>query len=286
MKFTKGRVFVTSSNFISPILKWAGGKRQLLSEIFPLLPEHFTTYCEPFLGGGAVLFSLQPSTAIVNDINTDLITAYKVIRDNVDLLVESLKMHINTPEYFYSVRSLDRNKTEYQALSKIEQASRLLFLNKTCFNGLFRVNSSGEFNSPYGYYRNPNFINEPALRAVSNYFNTNNIEFYCEDFSETLLRVKKGGFVYLDPPYDPVSVTADFTGYNKGGFNKNDQNRLKQCCDKLSQHNIKFLLSNSATEFIMDLYQEYDISFVKAKRIINATAQKRNIAMEVLIKNY
>lgn len=286
MKFTKGRVFVTSSNFISPILKWAGGKRQLLSEIFPLLPEHFTTYCEPFLGGGAVLFSLQPSTAIVNDINTDLINAYGVIRDNVDLLVESLKMHVNTPEYFYSVRSLDRNKTEYQALSKIEQASRLLFLNKTCFNGLFRVNSSGEFNSPYGYYRNPNFINEPALRAVSNYFNTNNIEFYCEDFSETLLRVKKGGFVYLDPPYDPVSVTADFTGYNKGGFNKNDQNRLKQCCDKLSQQNIKFLLSNSATEFIMDLYQEYDISFVKAKRIINATAQKRNIAMEVLIKNY
>ncbi|MDE5916720.1 MAG: DNA adenine methylase, partial [Oscillospiraceae bacterium] len=241
---------MTSSNFISPVVKWAGGKRQLLSEILPLLPEHFTTYCEPFLGGGAVLFSLQPYAAIVNDINPDLITAYEVIRDNVDLLVESLKMHVNTPEYFYSIRSLDRNKTEYQALSKIEQASRLLFLNKTCFNGLFRVNSSGEFNSPYGYYRNPNFINEPVLRAVSNYFNTNNIEFYCEDFSETLQRIKKDGFVYLDPPYDPVSDTSDFTSYNKGGFNKNDQIRLKQCCDKLSQHNIKFLLSNSATEFI------------------------------------
>ncbi|MBS7307086.1 MAG: Dam family site-specific DNA-(adenine-N6)-methyltransferase [Eubacteriales bacterium] len=146
---------MVKNKLVIPFVKWVGGKRQLLDEIIPLLPKHFTTYCEPFLGGGAVLFSIQPSKAIVSDLNIDLITAYEVIRDDVEALIESLKKHENTTEYFYAVRDMDMDKTSYQALSRIEKASRLIYLNKTCFNGLFRVNSSGEFNSPFGHYKNP-----------------------------------------------------------------------------------------------------------------------------------
>lgn len=274
------------NKLVVPVVKWVGGKRQLLEEITPLLPKRITSYCEPFFGGGAVLFSIQPRNAIINDLNQDLITVYEIIRDDVESLVESLKKHQNTSEYFYTIRDKDRDKELYKGMSKVEKASRLLYLNKTCFNGLFRVNSSGEFNSPFGHYKNPNIVNEPVLRAVSTYFNESNIKFYSEDFAETLKRVRRGGFVYLDPPYDPVSDTASFTGYNKGGFDRNEQIRLKQCCDELTQRGIKFMLSNSATEFIKELYGEYEITIVKAKRAINSDASKRGAIEEVLIRNY
>ena len=275
-----------ANNLVAPVLKWVGGKRQLLGEITPLLPGQITTYCEPFLGGGAVLFSLQPSNAVVNDLNADLITVYEVIRDDVEALIASLKHHENTAAYFYAIRDMDRDKAKYQALSKVERASRMIYLNKTCFNGLFRVNSSGEFNTPFGQYKNPNIVNEPVLRAVSCYFRDSGIRFYSEDFAATLDRVGAGGFVYLDPPYDPVSDTASFTGYNKGGFDKSEQIRLKQCCDDLTRRGVKFLLSNSATPFIRELYQGYEMTIVKAKRAINADATKRGAIEEVLIRNY
>ncbi len=271
---------------VAPVVKWVGGKRQLLDEITPLLPKRLSTYCEPFFGGGAVLFSIQPKRAIVNDLNADLIIVYEVIRDQVEALIEALKLHENTPEYFYAIRDMDRDKAAYLKLSKIEKASRFIYLNKTCFNGLFRVNSSGEFNSPFGHYKNPNIVNEPILRAVNKYFQASNIEFYSEDFAETLCRLNKGSFVYLDPPYDPVSDTASFTGYHKGGFDKNEQIRLKQCCDELTRRGIKFMLSNSATDFIKDLYQDYHTTIVKAKRAINSDASKRGAIEEVLIRNY
>ena len=245
-----------------------------------------TPAVEPFLGGGAVLFSIQPSKAIVNDLNSDLITVYEVIRDDVEELIDNLKKHENSSEYFYTIRDMDRNKETYAAMSKVERASRLIYLNKTCFNGLFRVNSSGEFNSPFGHYKNPNIVNEPVLRAVNKYFSSSNITFCNEDFAVTLGRISKGSFVYLDPPYDPVSDTANFTGYNRGGFDRNEQIRLKQCCDELTQRGVKFMLSNSATTFIKELYKDYDISIVQAKRAINSDASKRGAIEEVLIRNY
>ncbi len=274
------------NNLVAPVVKWVGGKRQLLTDITALLPKRISSYCEPFLGGGAVLFSLQPSKAIVNDINSDLICLYKAIRDDIETLIELLKQHENTSEYFYSMRDMDRHKETYRNMTDTEKASRLLYLNKTCFNGLFRVNSSGEFNSPFGYYKNPNIVNEPVLRAVHKYFNANSIEIFNEDFAETLERVNKGGFVYLDPPYDPVSDTANFTGYNKGGFSQDEQIRLKEYCDVLTKRNIKFMLSNSATDFIKDLYQDYTINIVQAKRAINSKANKRGAIEEVLVTNY
>lgn len=277
---------MSKNKLVAPVVKWVGGKRQLLDDIIPLLPERMTSYCEPFLGGGAVLFSLQPSKAVVNDINGDLIAVYETIRDDVESLIEELKKHENTPEHFHAIRDMDRNKAGFQAMSKVERASRLLYLNKTCYNGLFRVNSSGEFNSPFGYYKNPNIVNEPVLRAVNKYFLSNSISFYNEDFEETLSRIEKGAFAYLDPPYDPVSDTASFTGYNKGGFGKDEQIRLKKTCDMLTQRGVKFMLSNSATAFIKDLYKDYNISVVKAKRIVNSDASKRGAVEEVLIRNY
>lgn len=273
---------------VAPVVKWVGGKRQLLNSIKTLVPSKFTTYCEPFVGGGAVLFSLQPSKAVINDLNSDLMTVYQVIQTDVDNLIVELSQHENTPEHFYQVRDMDRDKAGYQKLSDVQKAARLLYLNKTCYNGLFRVNSSGEFNSPFGYYKNPNIVNESVLRAVSNYMNTCDIKLCNQDFAGVLKQLPEGSFVYLDPPYDPVSDTASFTGYNKGGFDRNEQIRLKECCDDLSRRGIKFLLSNSSTKFIRDLYQNqnYIIKIVEAKRAINSVASKRGAVKEVLIRNY
>lgn len=267
-------------------MKWVGGKRQLLGNIAPLMPSHISMYCEPFLGGGAVLFSRQPENAIINDLNGDLMLVYEVIRDDVEMLIASLQKHENSSEYFYQLRDLDRNKESYKGLSKVEKASRIIYLNKTCYNGLFRVNSSGEFNSPFGHYKNPNIVNEPVLRAVSKYLSSPNIQLFNEDFAVTLQRVPRGGFVYLDPPYDPVSDTANFTGYNRGGFDRTEQIRLKECCDALTQRGVKFLLSNSATDFIQELYAEYIREIVYAKRAVNSDASKRGSVPEVLIRNY
>lgn len=270
----------------APVVKWVGGKRQLLPQILPLIPKRMTAYCEPFLGGGAVLFALQPKRVLVNDLNQDLITVYRVIKEDADALIEHLSRHENTPEYFYRIRDLDRDKEAYAAMSDVEKASRLLYLNKTCYNGLFRVNASGAFNSPYGHYRRPNIVNEQTIRGVSRYFNSCDITFFSGDFASVLEQVPKGGFVYLDPPYDPVSDTASFTGYNRGGFGREEQVRLKECCDALTARGVKFLLSNSATPFIRELYGSYRISIVQARRAVNSVASRRGAIEEVLVRNY
>ncbi|MBV1819141.1 DNA adenine methylase [Anaerosalibacter bizertensis] len=271
---------------VAPVVKWVGGKRQLISEIDKFIPSHYSTYYEPFLGGGALLFYLQPYEAVVNDINEELINLYQVIKDNVDELIEDLKKHKNEPDYFYEIRGLDRDIEKYKKLSPIERALRIHYLNKTCFNGLFRVNSQGQFNTPFGRYKRPNIVNETTLRAVSNYFNNANITFKCCDFEEAVQGARKDSFIYFDPPYDPVSDTSSFTGYDKGGFDKKEQKRLKNLCDELNNRGVKFLLSNSETEFILDLYKDYKIEIVHAKRSINSKGNKRGKVNEVLVMNY
>lgn len=272
--------------FVMPVVKWVGGKRQLISEIDKYLPSNYSTYYEPFLGGGAVLFHLQPHKAVVNDINEELINLYQVIKDNVEELIEDLKRHKNEPDYFYKIRELDRDIQKYNELTPVERASRIHYLNKTCYNGLFRVNSQGQFNVPFGRYKNPNIVNETTLRAVSNYFNTANIIFKCCDFEEAVKGCRKGSFIYFDPPYDPISDTSSFTGYDKGGFGKTEQKRLKDLCDNLNKRGVKFLLSNSQTQFILDLYKDYRIEIVQAKRTINSKGNKRGEVNEVLVMNY
>ncbi len=274
------------NNLVAPVVKWVGGKRQILDKIQKYVPKSITTYYEPFVGGGAVLFDIQPNKAVVNDINSELINLYQIIKDNVEDLIQDLKKHKNEEDYFYQVRELDRDKARYSLLTPIERASRIIFLNKTCYNGLFRVNRAGEFNTPFGNYKNPNIVNEETLKAVSKYFNKANITFFNKDYEEVLKGARKGAFVYLDPPYDPVSDTASFTGYDKGGFDRGEQVRLKRTCDTLNEKGIKFLLSNSATDFIFELYKGYKIETIQAKRAINSDPNKRGEIDEVLVRNF
>ena len=273
----------------SPVLKWVGGKRQLLDALTPLLPKKITTYCEPFVGGGALLFHLQPKTAFVNDINAELILVYTVIRNKVDALIQALEGFKNESDVFYAVRGWDRDKEQYAALSDVQKAARILYLNKTCYNGLFRVNNAGEFNSPFGNYRNPNIVNAPTLRAVSAYLNASTVHLSSGDYADVLRALPKGAFVYLDPPYDPVSDTASFTGYSMGGFGRPDQMLLRDRCVELTERGIKFMLSNSNTDFIQMLYgsnPNLNITIVNAKRAVNSDATKRGDVEEVVVRNY
>lgn len=274
------------NKLVTPVLKWVGGKRQLMETFKTLLPQRINNYCEPFLGGGAVLFDLQPKKAYVNDINSDLILVYTVIRDAVDELISNLETFENNAETFYEVRDWDRDKEKYATLSNVQRAARTIYLNKTCYNGLYRVNNAGEFNAPFGNYKNPNIVNAPVLKAVNAYFNTAEIHFSSIDYEELLNTVKRGTFVYLDPPYDPVSDTSSFTGYTKGGFTREDQLRLRKCCDALNKKGVQFMLSNSATDFIKEQYATYNITIVKAKRAINSVAARRGDVDEVVIRNY
>jgi DNA adenine methylase len=277
----------TRNLLVAPVLKWVGGKRQLLGTLNPLLPsKKITAYCEPFVGGGALLFKLQPNIAFINDINDDLICVYSVIKNDVEALIAALQGFRNEADYFYAVRDWDRDKDKYSALSDVEKAARMLYLNKTCYNGLFRVNNAGEFNSPFGNYRNPNIVNAPTLRAVSSYLNSASIHLTSIDYAEVLKTLPKGTFVYLDPPYDPVSDTSNFTGYSKDGFTRDDQIRLRECCDDLAARGLQFMLSNSATDFIRKQYAAYHITIVQAKRAVNADSTKRGEVDEVVVRNY
>lgn len=271
---------------LSPILKWVGGKRQLLSEIIPLIDESCDNYVEPFIGGGAVLFRLQPKKAIINDYNTELINVYRTVRDDLDGLVALLKEHekYNSSDYYYEVRALDRTP-DFDKMSNLEKAARIIYLNKTCYNGLYRVNSLGQFNSPYGKYKNPNIVNEVVLRAISKYLNRNEISIRSGDYKDVLNDIEKNTFVYLDPPYMPISSSSSFTGYTEGGFGYDKQVELKEECDKLNSKGVHFLQSNSDCEEIRELYKAYRIKVVKAKRAINSDAKKRGQINEVLIYN-
>lgn len=257
----------------------------MMSAINELIPKYFDAYYEPFVGGGAVLFHLLPNIAVINDVNKELINVYKIIKEHPLELIADLQTHKNDPEYFYTIRAWDRKKN-YNNLSDIKKASRVIFLNKTCYNGLYRVNSSGYFNSPFGKYKNPNIVNESTILSVSHYLKNNDITMLNVDFEESVKGIEKGAFVYLDPPYHPVSKSANFTSYVQDGFDANEQIRLRNLCLKLDKQGVRFLLSNSATSFIEDIYKDFHINYVKANRAINSKAEKRGEVDEVFIRNY
>lgn len=278
---------MTAGNkLVRPFLKWAGGKRQLIPTIIGNhVPQKYNVYYEPFIGGGALLFALQPKNAVINDINSELINCYEVIRDSLDELIDDLKRHENEKNYYYAIRDWDRKKS-YKQKTKVERASRIIFLNKTCYNGLFRVNSQGQFNVPFGSYHNPNILDIAVLKAVSNYLNDNQVKLLNQDFHEAVRGAQKGDFIYFDPPYDPVSDSAYFTGYDINGFARDEQKRLKETVDELTHKGCYVLLSNAYTQFIVDLYKGYHKTKISAIRAINSNGQKRGKVDELLIKNY
>ena len=268
-----------------PFLKWAGGKRQLVPELLRYAPKHYRRYYEPFIGGGALLLTLQPSQATINDSNDELINCYRVVKESVEELIAALRQHRNEESYFYEVRSWDR-QLGFAAKTNVQRAARIIFLNKTCYNGLFRVNSKGQFNAPFGKYKNPNIANEHVLRAVSRYLTEANVTIRRADFADAVANAGPRDFVYFDPPYDPVSSTASFTAYDCNGFNRHGQRRLKQVVDELTARGCKVMLSNACTEFIQDLYGDYRRVNVRAKRAINSNATKRGKVDELIVMNY
>ena len=273
-----------------PFVKWAGGKRQLLAELEKSFPKQFGTYFEPFLGGGAVLFDLlakKPNLKCsVSDLNSDLVLAYVTIRDKLGRLIESLENHSenyhnDSTGYYYEIR-------KQEPKSQIEKVSRLLFLNKTCFNGLYRVNSKGKFNVPLGRYTNPNIVNRENLTTVSKFLQSDKIKISCRDFESILNDAKKGDFVYFDPPYQPVSDTANFTSYTHRDFTEDDLQRLADLAHQLNSKGCYVLLSNSNTKIVKKLFssKKWKVKEISVNRAINSNSQKRTGHKEVLIKNY
>ncbi|RMW33309.1 MAG: DNA adenine methylase, partial [Nitrosopumilus sp.] len=271
-------------------VKWAGGKRQLIPILNENLPKTFGTYYEPFIGGGALLFHIiterDGQKCSISDLNSDLVLAYTTIRNRIDDLISSLKSHEknyrkDSKSYYYSVR-------ESNPRSEIEKTSRLLFLNRTCFNGLYRVNSKGKFNVPLGRYTNPNIVNEDNLRSVSSILQASKVSIKCRDFGAVLRDAKKGDLVYFDPPYQPVSDTANFTSYTNKDFTDSDLERLADLCNKLDSKGCKVLLSNSDSKQVSDMFSEkpWKVNKIQANRSINSNSKKRTGHFELLIKNY
>ena len=270
-----------------PFIKWAGGKTQLLPAISKVLPKKTRTYFEPFIGGGAVFFAMGEEArfehAILNDWNTELVDAYRVVRDFPDDLIKKLTEHMgqdwNTVEYFNQVRA---QKTA--DMGPVERTARMVYLNKTCFNGLYRVNKSGQFNVPFGKYKNPSLFDELNLRACSALLNRT-AELRSGDFSNAVEGAEPGDVVYFDPPYVPVSATSNFASYTSGGFTINDQHRLMCYFKQLTEQGLICVLSNSDTESVRALYSDFHIISVQAKRHINSKGTGRGFVGEVLVVN-
>lgn len=276
---------------IKPIMKWVGGKRELLPELRKHIPLSFdkekNTYYEPFVGGGALLFDILPYHGVINDSNEELINLYKVVKNDVDSLIKEVSSYPYDKDFYYSIRELDRGEDFPDSLSDIKRAARTIYLNKTCFNGLYRVNKKGQFNTPFGKYSNPTICKENDLKDVSSYFNDNDISIMSGDFAQCVKDAQEGDFVYLDPPYVPLNKTSSFTSYTKEGFKDCDQRRIKDIIDSLDDRGVYVLMSNSSSDDVFDLYSpDYNVETVKVARKVNSKAHKRNKIDEFLIKNY
>ncbi len=277
-----------------PFIKWVGGKRQLLPEIDVRLPSKLDVYVEPFLGGGALFFHLahRIEQAYLSDINEELILAYQATQNNVSDLIQELSHHRNTPEYFSQIRNADRDGDYRWNWTPIQKAARFIYLNKTCFNGLYRVNSSGHFNVPYGKYTNPKIIDSENLYACNLVLSRPGVSINCSSYRDSLSTIQslidmgRSVFVYLDPPYIPLSVSSSFTQYSKDGFNMSDQDDLKQYCDVLTTMGVKWMQSNSSAPIVFDMYKHYVVDRVSVKRNVSASTLGRCTIDEVIVRNY
>ncbi|MEI6441741.1 MAG: DNA adenine methylase [Nostocales cyanobacterium ELA583] len=271
---------IPKQTYPRPFLKWAGGKTRLISQYQDYFPQDYKTYYEPFLGGGAIFFYLQPSQAVLTDINADLIITYRCVRDHLEKLIALLQKHKqgHNSEYYYDIRN-------YQPGKDLEKAARFIYLNKTCFNGLYRVNSQGKFNVPVGKYKNPGICQEEVLKVAS--IALKKVEIKHANFEEVLnYATDSNDFVYFDPPYYPLSPTSNFTAYSNFCFDENQQIKLRDIFMKLANKGVKVMLSNSDCLFIRDLYSGFTIHTISAARSINSNAQRRGKITEVLVTSY
>ena len=271
-----------------PFVKWAGGKRQIIDKLKQYIPDEFNTYYEPFVGGGALLFELSPKNAVINDYNKELMNVYSVLCNEEKFkkmcsVLNSYEAN-HSEDFFYELRNKDRNKKTFNRLSDYTRAARTIYLNKACFNGLYRVNSKDEFNVPFGKKTKVNTYDGSNLITVSNYLTMNNVKIQCVDFEESVKTAKKGDFVYFDPPYD--SDTATFNSYTEEGFGKDEQRRLATVFKDLDERGVYVMLSNHNTILVKELYKDYHIYVIEAKRNINSNGKKRGKVEEVIITNF
>ena len=270
----------------APIVKWVGGKGRLLAQLLPLLPsgvEHMR-HVEPFAGGAAMFSRRRPGRALLCDVNESLVRTYRTVRDDVDSVIAELEplARSHDKESYYATR--ERYNATRGVAAAARQAAMFIYLNKTCFNGLHRENRKGEFNVPMGRYKRPRILDVDGLRAASAQLASADIQ--SRSFEALLGSARPGDFVYLDPPYEPVSRTASFTSYAKGGFSQDDQRRLRDVFDELTRRGCKCMLSNSDVPFVRELYRRHRIDVVRAPRAVSCNARKRGAVDEVVVRNY
>ena len=272
-----------------PFVKWAGGKRQIIDKLLKHVPIEYNTYYEPFVGGGALLFELSPKNAVINDSNKELINVYKMISTDsgyeevVKLLNNYEKKH--SEKFYYQIRNMDKDKEKFAKLTDAERAARTIYLNKACFNGLYRVNSKGEFNVPFNKKTKINTYDSQNMILAYVYFQANNIKMLNVDFEEAVKDAKKGDFIYFDPPYDSENDDT-FNSYTEEGFGKEEQRRLAKVFQELDKRGVYVMLSNHNTLLINELYKDFNIHIIEAKRSINSKGNKRGKVEEVIITNY
>ncbi len=267
-----------------PVLKWVGGKRRLIEQITNLFPEDYPTraYHEPFFGGGALFFHLEPRSGSINDVNKRLINFYRILKENPDELIEEASQYVYDKDEYYSLRK----QFNEEQLTPVEEAAILLYLNKTGYNGLYRVNSKGKYNVPFGRYKKPTIVDREKIYEASRLLQ--NIEINSERFYSIEKYAEAGDLVYFDPPYLPVSETSDFTAYSKKGFGYNDHILLRKTCLDLDKRGVYFVQSNSYVEPILELYENTDgfrIEIVQMNRAINSKTSKRGWVNEILVTN-
>ena len=271
-----------------PFVKWAGGKRAIVNKLVKLSPHEYDTYYEPFVGGGAMLFELSPQKAVINDYNKELMNVYECIKDEKKFtaMTNELNKHEknHTEEYYYKIRDLDKNKKKFSKIADYKRAARTIYLNKACFNGLYRVNSKNEFNVPFGKKLKINTYDGVNLGLIYAFLNMNEVKLLSTDFETSLQTAKKGDFIYLDPPYD--SDTTTFNNYTENGFGKEEQHRLARIFKELDERGCYVMLSNYNTILVKELYKDYYFHKIEAHRNIGAKAKDRGMVEEVIITNY
>jgi DNA adenine methylase len=290
---TQSSLAIEASLAVRPFVKWAGGKGQLLPELWRRLPGRFRRYHEPFVGGAALFFSLYNAErlrygAVLSDYNSELVLCYQVVRDDVEVLIAALKQHERyrlDRAYFMEIRSWDR-QPDFAQRPAVDRAARTIFLNRTCYNGLYRLNNKGQFNAPFGYYKNPLICDPENMRAAS--IALQEVELRVGDFGDVAARAEPGDLVYFDPPYVPVSATASFTHYTGQTFGPDDQRRLAQLFDSLMERGVYVMLSNSHTPLSRELYAAHAVStsVVYASRKINCDGRKRGQVEELIVCGY
>lgn len=285
----KTSLLLEETKTLRPFVKWAGGKTQLLDRLHAYMPKTYNNYFEPFIGGGSFFLNISPKKATINDFNSELACAYKCFQN--DELFESLKSELkkheanHSEEYYYQIRSMDKEEG-FLSLPIYVRAARMIYLNKSCFNGLYRVNSKGFFNVPSGRKKKVVTFDEENFDSLREFFRNNDITILNCDFEDAVKNAKAGDFVYFDPPYDVIENKNSFTSYAKNDFGKDEQIRLARLYKKLSDKAVLVMLSNHNTAFINELYKDFNIHVVNAKRMINSKADGRGDVEEVIITNY